>query len=234
MGFIKVLLLIAAASAHYIGFRPPCPPASKDDQVYTGSLFEKVVIIFVNSVRVVITTLCLAHAAMVISLHYPSATVALTPHLCPHPSSQLNLLATTSPLFLFGVFIIGLAALLRVWCYTTLGTMFTYRVTIKPSHSLIISGPYAYMRHPSYTGVLFLLIGSALTFRSAGSYIDECGLMVTPVRWLIRTWYLFSIFSIFSLTQRAKVEDALMHETFGVQWIDYSRTVTKSFIPGLV
>lgn len=38
-----------------------------------------------------------------------------------------------------------------------LGNLFTFEVMIRKNHKLITDGPYAYLMHPSYTGInLFL------------------------------------------------------------------------------
>ncbi|KAI1308718.1 hypothetical protein EDD11_004259 [Mortierella claussenii] len=41
---------------------------------------------------------------------------------------------------------------LRKWSFTTLDRFFTFQLKIRPGHQLITSGPYRYLRHPSYTG----------------------------------------------------------------------------------
>ncbi|KAF9896522.1 hypothetical protein BX616_007290, partial [Lobosporangium transversale] len=41
---------------------------------------------------------------------------------------------------------------LRAWSFRTLSWFFTYQLTIRPNHRLITTGPYTYLRHPSYTG----------------------------------------------------------------------------------
>jgi protein-S-isoprenylcysteine O-methyltransferase Ste14 len=61
---------------------------------------------------------------------------------------------------------------LRIWSMRTLGHFFTFEVTIRRRHSLITTGPYRWLMHPSYTalatsipGLLFLLGGPGLLFR---------------------------------------------------------------------
>jgi protein-S-isoprenylcysteine O-methyltransferase Ste14 len=43
-----------------------------------------------------------------------------------------------------------------------LGKNWSGTVTIKEGHELIMSGPYAVVRHPIYTGLLLAFLGSAL------------------------------------------------------------------------
>ncbi|KAF9273741.1 hypothetical protein BGZ68_001246 [Mortierella alpina] len=50
---------------------------------------------------------------------------------------------------------------LRRWSFATLDRFFTYQLTIRSGHKLVQTGPYRYLRHPSYTGAV---INSAATF----------------------------------------------------------------------
>lgn len=49
------------------------------------------------------------------------------------------------------------------WARVRLGANWSAEVTIKQNHELVRSGSYALVRHPIYTGVLFALIGTALS-----------------------------------------------------------------------
>jgi protein-S-isoprenylcysteine O-methyltransferase Ste14 len=52
--------------------------------------------------------------------------------------------------------------LFTVWARLHLGRNWSGTVTIKQGHELITSGPYAFVRHPIYTGLLLALLGSAI------------------------------------------------------------------------
>ena len=61
----------------------------------------------------------------------------------------------------------GLAALalglaLAVWARHHLGANWSYSVTLKDHHTLIRSGPYCFVRHPIYSGLLLAIAGTAL------------------------------------------------------------------------
>jgi protein-S-isoprenylcysteine O-methyltransferase Ste14 len=51
---------------------------------------------------------------------------------------------------------------LRAWSIVTLGRFFQYRIRVQPGHQVVTSGPYRYVRHPSYTGIAMVLAGIAL------------------------------------------------------------------------
>ena len=56
--------------------------------------------------------------------------------------------------------LIGLA--IAIWARVHLGQYWSDKVVLKIDHQLIRSGPYAYMRHPIYSGVLLGVLGTAL------------------------------------------------------------------------
>lgn len=51
---------------------------------------------------------------------------------------------------------------LKVWAIASLGTRWTYRVLVIPSAPLVTRGPYRFLRHPNYVGVVGELVGMAL------------------------------------------------------------------------
>ncbi|KAF9644887.1 hypothetical protein BDM02DRAFT_829359, partial [Thelephora ganbajun] len=50
---------------------------------------------------------------------------------------------------------------LRLFSFRTLGRHFTYQLAILPSHKLVTTGPYAYIRHPSYVALPLIVSGCA-------------------------------------------------------------------------
>jgi protein-S-isoprenylcysteine O-methyltransferase Ste14 len=77
----------------------------------------------------------------------PAATIAADPRRTAALGSALALL--------------GIAV--RQWAARTLGRFFTQSVTIRPGHQVVTAGPYRYVRHPGYTGLLVSLVGLGLT-----------------------------------------------------------------------
>src|SRR5215469_4438569 len=62
-----------------------------------------------------------------------------------------------------GVVVTCFGIALAVWSRVCLGQYWSARVTLKHDHQLIRSGPYQYVRHPIYTGMLVGAIGRAVT-----------------------------------------------------------------------
>jgi len=49
-----------------------------------------------------------------------------------------------------------------IWARLILGENWSARVIVKQGHQLISSGPYAYVRHPIYSGFLLAVTGTAI------------------------------------------------------------------------
>jgi len=61
-----------------------------------------------------------------------------------------------------GIAVFAVAKVVKLWAITTLGERWTYRVLVLPGVPLVTSGPYRYVRHPNYVGVVGELVGMAL------------------------------------------------------------------------
>lgn len=62
-----------------------------------------------------------------------------------------------------GVAITGVGVAIAVWARYCIGQYWSARVTLKEDHRIIRSGPYRWVRHPIYTGMLLGVVGRALT-----------------------------------------------------------------------
>lgn len=64
-----------------------------------------------------------------------------------------------SPLFFAGVCLVASGGFIRYKCYQALGCMFTYEMSIRRDHCLVTTGPYNFVRHPGYSGILITVAG---------------------------------------------------------------------------
>ena len=113
-----------------------------------------------------------------------------------------------------GVVLFGLGLLLRWWAIITLGRFFTVDVVIEKDHEVVERGPFRYVRHPSYTGVLLAFVGWALTLRN----------------WAAILVVLVPIFVAF--VRRMNVEEQALSQALGERYHEYMRR-TKRLIPGV-
>jgi methyltransferase len=80
-----------------------------------------------------------------------------------------------------GLAVFGLAKALKIWAITTLGVRWTYKVLVLPDTPLVRRGPYVFLRHPNYVGVLGELIGVALIVGAVATAV----LAVVGFGWLL-------------------------------------------------
>ena len=89
-------------------------------------------------------------------------------------------------LFALGIAVFVLGKAIKYWAVATLGSRWTFRVLVPPSSSLITHGPYRYLRHPNYVGVIGELVGLALAARATVSGAISVGLFAVLIARRIR------------------------------------------------
>jgi protein-S-isoprenylcysteine O-methyltransferase Ste14 len=113
--------------------------------------------------------------------------------------------------FWAGAAITAAALLFAVWARRHIGRNWSAIVTLKEGHELVTSGPYALVRHPIYTGLVFGFVGSAIAL---GQWRGIAAVLIV---------YL-------SLLRKYRLEERWMRERFGVAYEDYRRRV-KALVP---
>ena len=103
---------------------------------------------------------------------------------------------------------------LRLWAVLELGALFRVRIEIQAGHRIVDSGPYAVVRHPSYTGLLVTLLGLGLAL---GSVLSVIALVVIPGAGLL---------------VRIEVEERQLRNALGEEYERYARR-TRRLIPGV-
>lgn len=78
-------------------------------------------------------------------------------------------------LYFAGLFLFGGGVILRWYSIVRLGRFFTVDVSIAKEHRVVDSGPYRFVRHPSYTGALIAFLGFGLCL---GNWLSILLLMV--------------------------------------------------------
>ncbi len=112
-----------------------------------------------------------------------------------------------------GVAITTVGIALAIWARRCIGEYWSARVTLKHDHQLIRSGPYGYVRHPIYTGMLLGVVGRALT-------IGEWRGMLAVVLVFAAHW------------RKALREERMLKSEFGEQYESYLRS-TGFLFPAL-
>jgi protein-S-isoprenylcysteine O-methyltransferase Ste14 len=99
---------------------------------------------------------------------------------------------------------------LAIWARRHLGANWSIMPSIKEGHALVTSGPYRFVRHPIYTGMLAAIFGSALV----GGAV----------------WFLIFIVVGAMFVWRVKVEEKIMMQLFPQQYPEYKKR-TKALVP---
>jgi protein-S-isoprenylcysteine O-methyltransferase Ste14 len=110
------------------------------------------------------------------------------------------------------VFFFALGGLLSWTGASALGRQWRIDAGLNPDHQLVRSGVYRIVRHPIYTSMLCVLLGT--------------GFMITPLPMLLVSISLFMI----GTEIRVRIEDRLLASRFGDQFRDYQRRVS-AYIP---
>ncbi len=98
---------------------------------------------------------------------------------------------------------------LRYQAVSRLGRFFTTHVAIHTEHQLIKDGPYRWLRHPAYTGLLVALCGAGLAM---GDFIGWL-MLIGPIFWAFKA--------------RIEIEERMLHDQFGDVYRDFSKTTWK-------
>jgi protein-S-isoprenylcysteine O-methyltransferase Ste14 len=113
----------------------------------------------------------------------------------------------------FGIVIFTAGGMLRLWPVFVLGRRFSGLVAIQSGHTLVTTGIYRLIRHPSYLGLLLTALGWAFCFRSG----------VGLVLWA---------FLLVPLMSRMDAEERLLEMAFGDEYRAYTER-TSRLIPGI-
>jgi protein-S-isoprenylcysteine O-methyltransferase Ste14 len=92
------------------------------------------------------------------------------------------------------------------WARVLLAGNWSGSVTLKHGHELVVDGPYRWVRHPIYTGLLVALAGTALALG------EWRGLLAIAI-------------AAAALWRKLQLEEALMRGQFGDAYVRYAEHV---------
>jgi protein-S-isoprenylcysteine O-methyltransferase Ste14 len=148
-------------------------------------------------------------------------------------ATQVYPLRVVPVVALLGCAMVICGGYIRQLCYRALGDMFTWELSVKKTHRLVTSGPYAYVRHPAYTGKYLAELGLLILFTSPHTLAREC---------LWKNYPFFTLADIGScltihfgvsiwLAHRTSDEDAVMKSRFGEEWRRWAEKTRYKFVP---
>src|ERR1700726_2477437 len=84
-----------------------------------------------------------------------------------------------------------------VWARMHLGKYWSGRISLKENHRVIQTGPYAWVRHPIYSGLILALFGTAITLGTISAFAGFAFMLISFVR-------------------KLKIEETWLRSQFGV------------------
>jgi protein-S-isoprenylcysteine O-methyltransferase Ste14 len=124
-----------------------------------------------------------------------------------------RLLPVSVPIMAAGLVVEAMGLFVAIWARRHLGRNWSGEITIKVEHELIRSGPYRWLRHPIYTGLLAMYLGVALV---TGEWLAIVGLAIV----------------VFAYWRKIRLEEANLKVAFGAGYDAYRRE-TWALVPGL-
>ena len=112
------------------------------------------------------------------------------------------------PLRLAGLPVLGVGTVVAIWSRLTLGAMWSSVPEVRSARTLCTTGPYRYVRHPIYAGVLGMVLGTSLV---AG----------------FGPWILVSAAFTAMVAARIPKEETVLAEAFGARFDRYADTVPR-------
>lgn len=127
---------------------------------------------------------------------------------------RMNNLGTLTGVFQWvGLLVMLAGTTFRQWALIHLGRFFSRTIQIETGHQIIKTGPYKWIRHPAYTGMILTYLGSSMALGTwLGTVIT--GLLVTG-----------------SLLYRIRVEEATLSRVLGDEYRQYMERTWRLF-PG--
>ncbi|GAB2451308.1 methyltransferase family protein [Nocardia tengchongensis] len=128
--------------------------------------------------------------------------------------SPLRFPGPSLPWLVAGIALMWLGFAVRVWAITVLGKHFRTTVEVDAEQPVIDHGPYHWIRHPSYTGILGITVGFGL---ASDNYVSLLLTTVIPT---------------YALLRRIALEERTLVEALGTAYETY-RESTKRLVPGV-
>jgi protein-S-isoprenylcysteine O-methyltransferase Ste14 len=113
-----------------------------------------------------------------------------------------------------GLLVVWVGLAVRIWAVVTLGRSFSTFVQADADQAVVTRGPYRWVRHPSYTGLLLIILGFGL-----GEH-----------NWL--SLLICAILPALGLLPRIAVEESELTRVLGDQYRDYQKR-TRRLLPGI-
>ncbi len=126
---------------------------------------------------------------------------------------QKDIFPNNSALKIIADLIIIIGVYIMIWARISLGKNWSANIVIKEDHKLITTGPYSFTRHPIYTGLILVVLGTSL-------YVNSI------------LFFIFTIIFFFGAYYKGMKEEKILIKHFDNEYLTYKKKV-KALIPFL-
>ena len=113
-----------------------------------------------------------------------------------------------------GIAMVWAGMAFRLWAILTLGAFFRTAVVVQEGHRRVTTGPYRWLRHPAYTGVIVTLAGLGLAL---ANWVSLAAMAILPTA---------------AIAWRMHVEEQALAEQFGEAYQEFCKT-RSAVLPAL-
>jgi protein-S-isoprenylcysteine O-methyltransferase Ste14 len=238
--FSSVTLSLSILLAGYLSSicaKPPNPPTTTQQAPARAPYKTDRIRIITGSVAI-----AASHAVLIISIYHAIITLVHSQNtstrilstICPHPENVNRQLLTWSPTVLLSLLSIATGSAIRLAAFGRLGRNFTFYLSAPDQ--LVTGGVYAYVQHPSYTGLVLVGLGcvglwsrwdgavACLLSEGVSERVDGLGMAVIGVLGMV---------AVMVLGVRVRDEERMLRERFGGVWEGW-HSRTARFVPGVL
>ncbi|KAF9150825.1 hypothetical protein BG015_007348 [Linnemannia schmuckeri] len=254
----KAVCLVAAMVSSALCVKPPSSSKTVDPKKEQKVVSEvKLLTVYANKFPIVFISITVLETALYLALMinssgYSSGGVANgilkgSNSLLLHDQVILQEMAVLKTWQKVATVFCLLGYALRKWSFVTLDRFFTYQLAIRTGHKLVQTGPYSYLRHPSYTGAILngicfnvLLfhqglwtVFNLLVSRVASAVLQTKVAVPTSVLGVPTEYWAMLVYGLMVVSgtaYRVRNEEAMLKSHFGKEWDAYASKRWR-FIP---
>ena len=154
--------------------------------------------------------------------------------VCPNAENRNPAIFEWSTTTTLALAMIYIGATVRIMAYGGLGRLFTFHLA--PPDRLITSGIYRYIQHPSYSGLICIIVATFMLFVRWDGFF-ACWIPRSTLAilngWGVPTITTAVSFGVFLLALRVRDEEEMLKRKFGKEWEEWHAR-TKRIIPGIL
>ncbi|KAI0691829.1 hypothetical protein BC835DRAFT_1278802 [Cytidiella melzeri] len=229
---LKIPLMCAGAAYVHNAYNRPNPPPKADDIAKFGNSDTLMQTIGQRLTLCLYWAYALGESALILANALPSSTSlhSIVAYLVREGYTASTIRAT--PVTIIGWTFLCIGPLIRKACYRELGRFFTWELAIQDDQHIVTTGPYSIVRHPAYTGNLFMAAGTLMCHFGKGSWYRESGWLDTTGGKVVAALWILNVLSVPAMMMmRVGQEDEVLRRHFPLEWERYAKKTPYRLIP---